>query len=288
MVLPDMRRNADPNSEAREGLSAKPRCTQDEARKGYIAMQQYYKLPTTGILDGKTLSLMNRKRCGNRDDGSEKEGGGNETKAHPLKPKGSTRVRRWAREAIAHRKAENVQKREAARGSIIMGHMLKQANSRKQNSEVRRRQQLDEYIAEYQSDARRRRKRSAAVILPAGRAMADAGADLYEQFVQKRKKRSTMIAIGNSQVEVFSKKSGECVTWRIPDICYSRRIPGDGQRAIVRLSFRMWSEVIPLCFEEQSGGAVSDVDIQICFAKGIRPILLVFLAGGTVATGFPL
>lgn len=271
-ALSDMLMERDPNSRVREGVAPRPQCTDDEAQKGYVAMQQYYKLPETGTLDDNTLRLMNSKRCGNRDSGSDENKDERlDEKAGNDSSKASTRVRRAAVVEIERRKAEEErEKREKqmSKGSVLMGRILTQTKTTTTNSVLRRQQMLAEFTAEFQSAETQ--PSSARIILSSGRARVSPEGDLFEKEVKKRKKRSAMVTIsrGSSQYEIFNKGSDECVTWRIPNMCYSRRIPADDQRGIVRLAFRMWSEVIPLCFEEKKYGPISDVDIQICFAKG--------------------
>ena len=270
-VYSDMLLKADPNSRAHEGVSAKPLCTEEEAQKGYLAMQQYYKLPETGTLDDNTLRLMNSKRCGNRDAGNEDK---EDPTPEPPKAKGSSRVRRAALREIERIKAQEEREKRArdwsnAHGSVILGHLLSQTKINRASSVIRRQQILDVYKQEFHQEGFLRKRRSAAdIILQAGRERVGADGDLYEREAKRREKRSAMITLNGAQPEVFRKGRNECVTWRIPDICFSRRIPADEQRGIVRLAFRMWSEVIPLCFTEQRQGPIRKVDIQICFAKG--------------------
>ena len=60
----------------------------------------------------------------------------------------------------------------------------------------------------------------------------------------------------------------QVVRWRLLDTGFSTRIPVDDQRATIDLAFRMWSEVIPLKFVEETDGDVASVDIEVAFGKG--------------------
>ncbi|XP_078723465.1 matrix metalloproteinase-21-like [Lampetra fluviatilis] len=58
------------------------------------------------------------------------------------------------------------------------------------------------------------------------------------------------------------------VRWRLLSEGFSTRLSVVEQRAVVRLAFRMWSEVAPLVFKEDLTSPPGDVDIRLGFGTG--------------------
>ncbi|KAK2504296.1 hypothetical protein MC885_006059 [Smutsia gigantea] len=63
----------------------------------------------------------------------------------------------------------------------------------------------------------------------------------------------------------FSKKT---LMWRLVREGYSSQLSVDEQRYIFRLAFRMWSEVMPLDFQEDLTSPEATVDIKLGFGRG--------------------
>ncbi|XP_069755806.1 matrix metallopeptidase-21 isoform X2 [Narcine bancroftii] len=63
----------------------------------------------------------------------------------------------------------------------------------------------------------------------------------------------------------FSKSK---LTWRLMGESYSNQLPVEHQKLVLKMAFRMWSEVIPLEFEENTDSPASMVDIKLGFGKG--------------------
>uniref|UniRef100_A0A3Q3IHL1 Peptidase metallopeptidase domain-containing protein n=1 Tax=Monopterus albus TaxID=43700 RepID=A0A3Q3IHL1_MONAL len=63
----------------------------------------------------------------------------------------------------------------------------------------------------------------------------------------------------------FSKK---VLKWRLIGEGYSSQLSVEDQRSILRLAFRMWSEVSPLEFVEDTRSLLEDVDIKLGFGTG--------------------
>ncbi|XP_060697972.1 matrix metallopeptidase-21 isoform X3 [Hemiscyllium ocellatum] len=94
-----------------------------------------------------------------------------------------------------------------------------------------------------------------------------------------RKKRFLEILLSPSQREVpvgpdlfngapkmaFSKAK---LTWRLMGEGYSNQLSVEEQKHVLRMAFRMWSEVIPLEFEEDNHSPASMVDIKLGFGTG--------------------
>ncbi|XP_036404537.1 matrix metallopeptidase-21 [Megalops cyprinoides] len=77
----------------------------------------------------------------------------------------------------------------------------------------------------------------------------------------RRRKRE---AGGPGQM-AFSKK---VLKWRLIGEGYSSQLSIDDQRYIFRLAFRMWSEVCPLEFEEDTRSPLAEIDIRLGFGTG--------------------
>ncbi|UYV84867.1 hypothetical protein LAZ67_X003778 [Cordylochernes scorpioides] len=93
-------------------------------------------------------------------------------------------------------------------------------------------------------------------------------------MLTRRWKRS---ALNNGQAFVSKVIDTQCyesmctaqdmVTWRLVDDGYTYQLSDANQRSALALAFRMWSEVIPILFLEDTKSPVYDVDILIGFGK---------------------
>ncbi|XP_063819378.1 matrix metalloproteinase-21 [Pseudophryne corroboree] len=79
------------------------------------------------------------------------------------------------------------------------------------------------------------------------------------------KYRKEQEAYQNSGSRVFSKK---LLRWRMIGEGYSSQLSINEQRYVFRLAFRMWSEVMPLDFEEDNTSHLSQIDIKLGFGRG--------------------
>lgn len=82
---------------------------------------------------------------------------------------------------------------------------------------------------------------------------------------KNRKKRD----LGETGYMAFSKK---VLKWRLIGEGYSSQLTIEDQRYIFRLAFRMWSEVSPLEFVEDTQSPLEEVDIRLGFGTGGSPI----------------
>lgn len=80
---------------------------------------------------------------------------------------------------------------------------------------------------------------------------------------RKRKKRD----LTENGYMAFSK---DVLRWRLIGEGYSSQLTVDEQRYILRLAFRMWSEVSPLEFVEDTWSPLEDVDIKLGFGTGLH------------------
>ncbi|XP_069569212.1 matrix metallopeptidase-21 [Brachyistius frenatus] len=81
-------------------------------------------------------------------------------------------------------------------------------------------------------------------------------------LVSKRRQKRDLVETGYM---AFTK---EVLKWRLIGEGYSSQLTIEEQRYILRLAFRMWSEVSPLEFVEDTRSPLEDVDIKLGFGTG--------------------
>ncbi|GCC43998.1 hypothetical protein chiPu_0028178, partial [Chiloscyllium punctatum] len=84
-----------------------------------------------------------------------------------------------------------------------------------------------------------------------------------------RRKRGSLDLLDNSLPTVAFSKS--TLKWRIVDEGYSSQLTIADQKMILKLAFRMWSEVTPLIFEEDLTSPASEIDIKLGFGTSEEP-----------------
>ncbi|XP_029383999.1 matrix metallopeptidase-21 [Echeneis naucrates] len=105
-------------------------------------------------------------------------------------------------------------------------------------------QKVNISIKVHQSEEVQRRKRHLAALLSKSRPKRDLGENGYMAFSKKELK------------------------WRLIGEGYSSQLTIEEQRYILKLAFRMWSEVSPLEFVEDTRSPLEDVDIKLGFGTG--------------------
>ncbi|KAM9327046.1 matrix metalloproteinase-21 [Gastrophryne carolinensis] len=86
-----------------------------------------------------------------------------------------------------------------------------------------------------------------------------------DMLMNSDKNRKEMKALQSSGGPVFNKK---LLKWRMIGEGYSSQLSINEQRYVFRLAFRMWSEVMPLDFEEDNSSPLSQIDIKLGFGRG--------------------
>uniref|UniRef100_UPI0037E84A3A matrix metallopeptidase-21 n=1 Tax=Semicossyphus pulcher TaxID=241346 RepID=UPI0037E84A3A len=84
----------------------------------------------------------------------------------------------------------------------------------------------------------------------------------FAALVSKNRRRRDLSETGYM---AFSKRR---LKWRLIGEGYSSQLSIEDQRYIFRLAFRMWSEVSPLEFVEDTRSSLEDVDIRLGFGTG--------------------
>ncbi|KAM3859483.1 matrix metallopeptidase-21 [Diretmus argenteus] len=96
----------------------------------------------------------------------------------------------------------------------------------------------------------------------------------HQSDVVQRRKRHLATLVSKSRQKrdlsewgymAFSKK---VLKWRLIGEGYSSQLSIEDQRHVFRLAFRMWSEVCPLEFVEDTRSPLEDVDIRLGFGTG--------------------
>ncbi|XP_035763769.1 matrix metallopeptidase-21 [Neolamprologus brichardi] len=107
-----------------------------------------------------------------------------------------------------------------------------------------------------------------------GSQTGNTSANAHQSETVRRKKENLASLISKSRRKrdltptghmAFSKK---VLNWRLIGEGYSSQLTIDDQRYIFRLAFRMWSEVSPLEFVEDTHAPLEDVDIRLGFGTG--------------------
>ncbi|XP_038649462.1 matrix metalloproteinase-21-like [Scyliorhinus canicula] len=81
-----------------------------------------------------------------------------------------------------------------------------------------------------------------------------------------RRKRDGLDDLGGAASSLgFSKRN---LKWRLMDEAFTMQMSVEQQKNILRLAFRMWSEVTPLEFEEDLVSLPADIDIKLGFGTG--------------------
>ncbi|XP_046372126.2 matrix metallopeptidase-21-like [Haliotis rufescens] len=236
-------------------------CNEEHVAKALREYQRNYNLPETGELDEDTRVLMSSSRCGNKDKESESANPNATSVAKDNKdspgsnPQSEMSGRNRAGLRESNKSAPPTQRlwRRSTSNSHLMKVLVGKPNK---SSLVRRKRHVQEYIDK----------------------LKEIDSKILDPLtVSERKKRSVIVEAKHtggplpfwkSRDENGQMINKEVIRWRLLTNGYSTRIPVEDQRATIDLAFRMWSEVIPPKFVEDTGGDIRDVDIEIAFGRG--------------------
>lgn len=221
-----------------------PMCSPSQVNTAIRDYQIKYKLPVSGILDDVTRKFMSTSRCGNADKDA--------ISAHALPEVMEESTENLYNSNFKTSNVEPVNRRRWRRnaGKTKLINVLTSETVKNQNI-LRRTKYIKRYAEKYKHEL------------------------LKPYTVEERQKRSIIanIVVKNNSLKGEPVWDGQKFTkdyirWRMLRDGFSTRIPVEEQRASLRLAFRMWSEVIPIIFEEDLTGDINRVDIEIAFGRG--------------------
>ncbi|XP_045132471.1 matrix metalloproteinase-21-like [Portunus trituberculatus] len=260
-----------------------PICSQGEIEKAIKKFQKVYHVGNGGTLDSPTVGLLSSPRCGNPDSIME-EAEIQEQGAQILVPGGSRSRRRAPQDNGASRHNEGVRGIDVPEEQYILHEedidhiddvpdqeMLTKLAEELRRAADARHPKSDSHLEwePHPEEALKRRKRwlekmSARytsgeedlrlAALTSHPAVANASSANHHD----RDKRSSFSYTGQ-------RFQAKLIKWRLVTAGYSSQLDIGAQRASLALAFRMWSEVIPPVFLEQSTATI--VDISIGFGK---------------------
>lgn len=243
-----------------------------ESQAFITALEEFQRvsgLPVTGVLDDATKEAMNKPRCGVPDnkmdldtseapensDSSDDENGFrstfNETDGNNTASNSSAVTSEYSGDDIFNLNDtdsvltgfSNDTSRNDTEDFLLYDAISKNTSANSSHDNDTAPQPVDSSIQVHQSKAERRRKRHLA------------------SLVKKRHKRD----LSEAGHMAFSKS---LLKWRLIGEGYSSQLSIEDQRYIFRLAFRMWSEVSPLEFVEDTRSPLEDVDIRLGFGTG--------------------
>ncbi|CAL1268580.1 unnamed protein product [Larinioides sclopetarius] len=289
-------------SRHKEGRHGGRRCSNEEIRNAIRRYQNTYNMPVTGQLDEATLRLMSESRCGNPDDESRAARfkpmihprKRHWRKGHSYQPLGRHR-RDISYEAGTTEEfgqdqqsdAENVINfpeaafSEESQDLEVLRQRLSSASDRSTSDKSSPVNQFPQKVLPVHELVLGDKRVSTEELLPPGTSVTrrkrwlekylkdlESGQldkrleEQYEKMKARRRKRSVASGVEGQSF------TNEIVTWRLIGSAYSNQLTVNTQRGALSLAFRMWGEVIPLVFQEDTRSPVDDVDILIAFGRG--------------------
>lgn len=244
-----------------------PPCTPHEVRQAIKQYQKKYNLPETGKLDRRTKELMSTSRCGNADKGEDgvpvSENVERTTATHDMLNQFIKQNSNSKPSSLGDSFQSRPWKRSVSNSNLLNVISGTQPSS---SSLERRKRYLHNYINRLKSEDPMMYKPESnnKIIEIKKRSVAVAA----EEHIENSSNSNNIPKTLSSQ-----KFEKQVIKWRLLESGYSTRIPVEDQRATIDLAFRMWSEVIPLNFAEETSGDIASVDIEVAFGTGEYPNL---------------
>ena len=274
-----------------------PVCEEREVAKALKQYQANFHLRPTGHLDEETKTLMSSTRCGNKDNEEEvltstpmpeSEGGfvisSPAAPRHELvdkkhflgRPKRRHNHKKHNKRLHHHHRREDKKDNESVErspsSSSSFSQQLTQAAGVRGEPVLssRTRRSLDKYLKSLKRPLSKEEREE--LIKPYHRKRRAAQPRSYKSYLQtnltENREGKEADNKNNQMLENNGKNVPQTIKWRILRLAYSTRIDEDEQRDTFRLAFRMWSEVIPVIFEEDTDGYLALVNITIAFGRG--------------------
>lgn len=230
-------------------------CTRRAVRKAIREYQKKYNLPETGMLDRQTKKLMSTSRCGNSDEEEKSTKTEQKSVMSDFSDKFSIKnsdITSFSKTDIDQFKSRPW-KRSATNSNLL--NIISGTTSRSLSSLGNRLKYIEDTIERFKRED---------------------SSDKLNKILNIRKRSVKTVQeniINDTMANKASPLEGQkfekqVIKWRLLSGGYSSRIPVDDQRATLDLAFRMWSEVIPLEFVEETSGDIASVDIEVAFGTG--------------------
>lgn len=235
-----------------------PPCTSRKIRNAIRLYQKKYDLPATGVLDRRTKKLMSTSRCGNSDKDEPSVG----ISENAAKTSTAEQLSQFIRQnsetnsALSDSFKGRPWKRSASNTKLL--NIISGTPRSSSSSLERRKRYLHDYVSRLKNEDPMLFKN------PSGNKLVN---------IKKRSVNIMENIVNNTMINKPSPLEGQkfekqVIKWRLLESGYSTRIPVEDQRATIDLAFRMWSEVIPLEFVEETSGDIASVDIEVAFGTG--------------------
>ena len=278
-------------------------CDDAEVEDAIREYQSTYNLTATGELNEETKQLMSTSRCGNKDNdlgASIPDNNNNTQNSNPGdsggRGDGAGRFRAGTGASPRLRRRAVSNRVHTDHPSHLLRVLAKSASSAKRAALSRHRRYLQDYLRELSrrdpdprlkkdsnSDpqpyvhllrpwSRKKQRRARRSI------QMTATSPIQQQQLQADEQRQSsfmglLVSEHRPGLDVFASApsgvfSKDVIRWRLLTTGYSTRIPVDDQKATLNLAFRMWSEVIPLRFVEDTTSDINEVDIEVAFGRG--------------------
>lgn len=211
-------------------------CSEEAFRRALKQYQQTYNMNGTGALDTPTLRMMSESRCGNPDDDEN------------IPPRPMFRTKRGKK---LRKKLNRVHKQVRSKRYTILDLKAPDPDSMRE-SESRRKRWLEQRLEDLSTGVEDLR--------------LDA---VHRKYLTLKTRREGFVPrVKRSTSENSVSFPSEVITWRLVGSSTSEQLDVNTQRSSLALAFRMWGEVIPLLFYEDTKSPVEEVDILIAFGKG--------------------
>ncbi|XP_067841444.1 matrix metalloproteinase-21-like [Heptranchias perlo] len=251
--------------------------SQEMQAKYASALQRFQKangLPVTGILDDATKDAMNMPRCGVPDHKAQNNDSdtlnGTLGRSAILGDNAPTDQLAGRGNLPANPIVSQPKRREASHQNTQPNGLEISSEDQSNGTEISNHDQSNgtEVSDQGQSNGTGISIQSQSNEVEISREGAIPGLSRRKRFLRwlvdkmRRKRGSSDLLDNTFPLLAFTKTK---LKWRILDEGYSSQLTIDEQKMILKLAFRMWSEVTPLIFEEDLTSPASDIDIKLGF-----------------------
>ncbi|KAL8587048.1 hypothetical protein ACOMHN_023438 [Nucella lapillus] len=258
-------------------------CNDYEVRQAIRTYQKTYNLAPTGMLDQETKQLMSALRCGNADTKDTHMSSSSPSSSSSSQSSSSSSLRSSSSDPVGANsgvgEAQSLWKRDinqagaddspsplltALRGAAGLADMPSKQSRRvrhlnRHRAKLTHKRALAALLRRWTQKEHSRTKRATHETASGNQEQAKKLTDL--EVAEHR----PVLPSDDDTGMMFNKK---VIRWRLLATGYSTRMLVEDLRATLQVAFRMWSEVIPVNFVEDSDSHINAVDIEVAFGKG--------------------